>query len=169
MKKLLVLMLVLSLATIANATLTLRIGGNDTDEASILDSGSIVVSIYKDTTGPETPFIDVGASADLSTKFTLSGAAMTTNAGNMGSFLDISPQAGFQEYQVTIADSAGNITAGIQFNVTVNGVSGQTYDVVVQQWDDGGNNIIDTATIHIVPEPMTLALLGLGGLFIRRK
>ena len=41
-------------------------------------------------------------------------------------------------------------------------------DVVVHLLDDG-MQIVDSIVIHQIPEPMTIALLGLGGLFLRRR
>jgi len=35
--------------------------------------------------------------------------------------------------------------------------------------DDNEINSMGTVTVHVIPEPMTIALLGLGGLFLRRK
>jgi len=35
--------------------------------------------------------------------------------------------------------------------------------------NDDGLNPLDTVIIHQIPEPMTLGLLGLGGLFLRRR
>jgi len=40
------------------------------------------------------------------------------------------------------------------------------------KWQDSGLNYInglDSVELNLVPEPMTIALLGLGGLFLRRK
>ena len=44
--------------------------------------------------------------------------------------------------------------------------------VTVELYDervDGGYTIVDTLIIHQIPEPMTLALLGIGGLFLKRR
>jgi hypothetical protein len=38
----------------------------------------------------------------------------------------------------------------------------------IYMFDGGTGNILDTMTINQVPEPMTITLLGLGGLFLRR-
>ena len=42
-------------------------------------------------------------------------------------------------------------------------------DVVLTLTNVDFDTIFDTVTIHQVPEPMTLGLLGLGGLFLRRR
>jgi hypothetical protein len=41
-------------------------------------------------------------------------------------------------------------------------------DCVVDLYDASGYTLIDTIVIH-QPEPMTIALLSLGGLFLRRR
>ena len=44
-------------------------------------------------------------------------------------------------------------------------------DVLVELYDgrvDGGYTVVDSLIIHEVPEPTTLLLLGLGGLFLRK-
>ena len=48
----------------------------------------------------------------------------------------------------------------------------RTYDASDSGWAEVGytdGQILDTVTIHQVPEPATLALLGLGGLLLRRR
>jgi hypothetical protein len=42
-------------------------------------------------------------------------------------------------------------------------------DVFVGLFDGGVGTLLDTLTIHQVPEPTTLALLGLGGLLALRR
>ena len=41
-------------------------------------------------------------------------------------------------------------------------------DVLIQLWDSN-MGYVDSFIIHQVPEPMTICLLGLGGLFLRRR
>jgi len=36
-------------------------------------------------------------------------------------------------------------------------------------YNDPGYTATNTLEIHVIPEPMTIALLGLGGLFLRRR
>jgi len=60
---------------------------------------------------------------------------------------------------------AWNAQAGAWFSMTVTGLSvGDELDV-----EDVMDGYKSLGTITVTPEPMTLALLGLGGLFIRSK
>jgi len=42
-------------------------------------------------------------------------------------------------------------------------------EVVITLWDENASTVEDTITITQIPEPMTVALLGLAGLFLRRR
>jgi len=48
--------------------------------------------------------------------------------------------------------------------ITMNGL-----DLYNLGYNDPGYTATDTLEIHVTPEPMTIALLGLGGLFLRRR
>ena len=62
-------------------------------------------------------------------------------------------------------DVAGaGVTAEFEF---LSGVFGPT-DVVVNLYNSTFA-VVDTITIHQIPEPITFGLLGLGGLFLRRR
>jgi hypothetical protein len=60
------------------------------------------------------------------------------------------------------------IVPGAHF--TVDFTAGQELgDVVIGLYAFDGVTLLEEATITVVPEPMTLGLLGLGGLFLRRR
>jgi hypothetical protein len=64
----------------------------------------------------------------------------------------------------------GTVVNGITYRAEIAGDSTIILGSVV---DDGKGNYLmavwDTVVIHQVPEPMTICLLGLGGLFLRRR
>jgi hypothetical protein len=59
------------------------------------------------------------------------------------------------------------ILAGAHININLVGVTeGVT---TVDLYDTSGMVFLDSAQITVLPEPMTIALLGLGGLFMLRR
>jgi len=172
MKKLLALMLVLSLTTIAGATVQLRIGasgaldgaGNDTE----LDAESADIYVYSDAAGTAydwyVSIAEVGENAgDYGTVTGLAAAGPDRSVGVSfdgpieGYFLHIT-DIGAKSY-----DTSNPVQAGNHFWTTLS-LTGSAVQIDLL---DDSMAVIDSVTL--TPEPMTLALLGLGGLFIRRK
>jgi hypothetical protein len=181
MKKLLVLTLVLGMASLAGATLTLTADG----PLELLPSESIVLCLVGD--GAEvnfTGFITVegpgsidGAEVlyvgslssykdaeDLAPDFGMPGAAEVIEmfAGFLG--LPLTDVSGWELVDGAIppAPTAGLLISGILFHCEGEG------DAIVTVWD-ANFGVMDQITIKQIPEPMTMALLGLGGLFLRRR
>ncbi len=161
MKKLLVLMLVLGVASVATATLSLVADGSDT---LILNSNT-------------TPAVDIYIVVDASL-----GSDMVyteTAGGNLSSHVDYGPAfdpgllgiVGLPVSYVdlaTIADSVG-LVAGDWATVQVSGVSFDPAGTLAVAWvvDTGTTQVV--ATGYVIPEPMTMGLLAVGGLFLRRR
>ncbi len=175
MKKFLALVLVLALASMAHAgpVLTIRVGGVDVgSDYTIQPSDNITIGVYSDGIG--------GTNGKYSGAMVINPYASDTGAGSWvasseamyspplvlstGASVSISgPTLLFIATNTVIADSVG---AGIGFDALFH-CDGEG-DVTIVIFDDVFGPV-DTLTIHQIPEPMTVALLGLGGLFLRRR
>ena len=155
MKKLLILMLVLGMTSLASAVTTvltdieLWYDGTTVTVVGLNPDGISSTGIYDEagqgTVGP--PYEMLIAAGDL--------AAMTGRpAGYNG--VDI----------LAMASPVGTVTTGDWFQFGfADGAVGDTmtiYDYAVSYTDPVG-------TLNLIPEPMTIALLGLGGLFLLRR
>jgi len=180
MKKLLVLMMVLGMATMANAAIKLSVNGQDApDVITLYPSDYITIGVVN------IDYVSVAdrnfwAYVDLSDldNYTVAGAALVApGKGDMASFsyAEYPAPSDYGEYSVSQTWTPGVVSpvpAGLyfQFELHCDGIS----DVVVDLWDYNpiaypSGAIVDTVTIHQIPEPITMALLGLGGLFLRRR
>jgi hypothetical protein len=187
MKKLLVLMMVLGMASMASAALQLSIGGNQTATEVTIDvvpSGEIMLDVWTDTTilagtgewagwalmcntsqgvisgGIVHPLVSAEAGLviidDIVTNY---GMPAPVGHNGVGGMILITGQ-------IANVPSMGTIFDLINFHCEGPG------DVVVTLY--GTQDYIelipqDSVVIHQIPEPITMALLGLGGLFLRRR
>ncbi len=163
MKKLLALMLVLGMASFANAALILSINGDTTqDVISIPVSGNVTIDVYQTTDSP----------AEWWLGYTGPGEWMRATA-----HLYIPPAP-----DTMVVDDGGYGAVWFQGRIptaTVNYDPGKWFDVdfhctglgdaIITLYAANGETVLDTATIHQIPEPAMIALLGLGGLFLRRR
>jgi len=183
MKKLLVVLMVLSMATIANAGLV--IGGAP---AEMMPSDTALLTIEG---------IDGGVPGNTSYWAILEGPG--TNSGGTLLYSPADQEAGYA-FMVQYTDDADGIlswlgglgyqTANAYFisfgsatsipadGLLVDGIlfhcdapGDVTLSLVMISGDAGSEviDVFDTVVIHQIPEPMTMGLLGLGGLFLRRR
>ena len=172
MKKLLTLMVVLCLASLANAAMVISVNGDTTlDEITIAPSDIITLDVYDTVGANELLYLDVyDGSGDGVSWFTLSNGQLGPGAGD-GASGTVGPYeaTGYMEVEITNAWlPASTKLPGVIYLIDLH--CDAEGDVYVEIWDQGGGNLADSLTIHqVIPEPMTIALLGIGGLFLRRR
>jgi hypothetical protein len=161
MKKVLVLTLVLGLAAVANATVTLSSSALDVPMGT-----SVTLTVSSDTASSYGGYI---ALTDL-----VAGAfgQMSILPGS-GPDAAIEDEAIYPGYEGVWYFSAASfnpsdpIIAGDHFQIDYTAQDGSSL-VAIQLWDFS-EAVVQTINLQNTPEPMTLGLLGLGGLFLRRR
>jgi hypothetical protein len=183
MKKFFVLLLVMALAPLANADLTLSAPGGaapgDTIGVSLVTTAgelvsSVVLALVTDNGGNGFP--GVATPGSWNPDFTLS----TDPGANGGGF-------GFGNGDIVAAtgeadagDSATGTLYSYTYTIDIGAALGSTINFTIEDipafqlfstaFDVQGAPIAMSGTsVEVVPEPMTLCLLGLGGLFLRRR
>jgi len=156
------LVLALILASGASADLTLV--GVPSEPIDIGDKVTITVAssvggAYSGWLAIETPAVA-----------TFDGAPEFTPAGNPSgaSTMEYWPDFGdWYNFTIVSFPPSPAIAAGDHILIHVIGVGeGSTQ---LRLLGDDGETVLDECTINVVPEPMTIALLGLGGLLLRRR
>lgn len=173
MKKFVMLMLVLGMASLATAGLQLSFNGDyETvdSEVYLTPSDTAWIDIYNDTaTTGAIPGMYVG----------LSGLGSWTGGNNV--YTPPSPVDGTNTYYGVIDFGLGEMDVWAWApGVSTDGYGvgaiadyemhcdGEPGDVTISLIS-GSLEVMDTMVIHQIPEPMTMVLLGLGGLFLRRR
>jgi hypothetical protein len=189
MKKLLTLMLVLGMTSLASAALNISVDGVDhpVDSEIILDvSQTVILDVWSD--------IDIAPGGEGENQYWVlacqTSCGLITNgvavlAGGHADWYFDGPYddavgvgiAGLPEgengvvgYIATLGEP---IPAGTLFDEIIfhcESLNGPTV-VTLYECDSGGVviGVWDTVTIHQIPEPASMLLLGLGGLLLRRR
>jgi len=172
MRKLLVLMLVLVMASLASAG-TVTISGDTTINVGATKTYTVTYSGTPDLCGFD---IDV----HNNNKGTI-GAPPTYLAANRNTVYDgyWQPPRDEEGAGIEVTEATDGATLGTTWftiTVTATGVkddvitlTSQDIYIVDTDWNQASGHTMGTLGITIVPEPMTLVLLGLGGLFLRRR
>jgi hypothetical protein len=177
MKKLLVLLLVLGIASATNASLLwCDSGGLEISSVDIPVGGSVTVYLKSDANnlsmvnwvGPS------DGSWDGSAKALVSGGSAYAAAGNSASFNGSDPlgYTGWGRGESKTGDpDLAPISLGIWYSVVIsaNGVNGDSMQMHSDYYATDEGRVEDLLTVNIIPEPITVALLSLGGLFLRRR
>jgi hypothetical protein len=176
MKKLLVMIMVLGLATVANAQLKISVGGfidpPDT-EVTLMPSETIVIDVWSDGTlmapdGGTYMKLDGPGTLDI----TLAINSLIPPGFPSSIYIaDWDPYVGMVFMDLMVMEVPRvPIPVGVMIDNIIFHCEGLEDVVITLFGDDGAGTIevYDTQVIH-QPEPITIALLGLGGLFLRRR
>lgn len=191
MKKLMILVLVLGLASMASALtgVELSVAGVTDGEGTVQNtelpiSNELVIDIHGPAGYDWLGYIiiegdapaggewgdDIGSPvADM--YYTAAGYPALVAAGDLGQAIRYTEAGWGFGYEVTAAQSEGSLPGGLQFEFLYHCLGPESEYVTVTLWDDAEGYVTpqDTIVIHQTPEPMTVALLGLGGLLLRRR
>jgi len=182
MKKLFVLVLVMAVAPMASATIGLTAPGTaapgDTIGISLIaDAGEQVSTVVLALV------TDNGASGNV-IPGTWNSAFLSSVPGENGLAYSIYGFTAGDLINATAADEIGEFVTGTlytyQYTIDIGAALGSVINFTIEDllnWGitsgvtlfDGSTPAMGNTSVEIVPEPMTLGLLGLGGLFLRRR
>jgi hypothetical protein len=167
MKRLVVLMLVLTLASATQAVI-LEVDGVPVTDVQIAEGVTSNITIVSDDASSWLGYIIVNEGGTGA----LSDVAILPDAGDLATATPYTEAGWGAGYELVTASSpAGNppLGAGSQFNLNYSGgIQGQTATISLYL-DPDFTTPVASVNVSIVPEPVTIALLGLGALFLRKR
>jgi len=167
MKKLLILVLVFGLASVSYGSLV-PVASNFT---AVLSGTTLTISSAVGIAAGSNMIVgfwDTGGTRTFSNGAILPSSA-TANGGSLRGLAVYSDPtngygADFTAGSTGLESPVWDAVAGPWFSVTYNGAVGDALDV-----ENVANAYASVGTIYVTPEPVTIALLGLGGLLLRRR
>lgn len=164
MKKLLAMMLVLSLAAVTNAVII------SIDRTSVPINETATITLTCDAAESVNGY---SGYIELTDMVAASLTGLDSGAGVRGSlgFLDDDTVTGFPgnwHFGAFGPPGAAPVPSAVHFTFTYTAKDDNSV-VLVNFYPESWDVVSDTLTITNTPEPMTLGLLGLGGLFLRRR
>ena len=169
MKKLLILVMVLALSSMASATITLVVDGVDAGAAiTLLPSDTVWIGVNQDIAENFAAYVimdttSLGSWTGLSAIYSPPALAAVVGWTYYGTGVDPGMDAWFGDFTLPGLEQGGpGVFGAVQFHCEAPG------DVLITLYDEAFVPV-DTLTIHQIPEPATIALLCLGGLLIRKK
>jgi hypothetical protein len=166
----LVLVIALAMAPVAEGVVTF-VGGTQTISANVSDI--VVVTVYSNTANTTWNWgvylRGNPSNADLT------GAAVLAAAGSQRS-VTLTDPSGYDGDNYLAQGTGGSRPAvGNWSTVNFQGLAAGTYYVDLYDYTTNGGSysnpptVTNTKTFTVVPEPVTITLLGLGGLFLLRQ
>lgn len=186
MKKVLAFVLVLGMASVANAALTLQVSQSGPDgpydvpqptEIKLMPTEVIWIGIHSDTSGTGGPgmysaFVSIRDEYGYYDYYQALGNWTGGHVINIPpaiptASVDFATYAAYNSVYVVNDSTDQYAYAGIGIGVALEFHCNGIGDVIVSVSGDDGS--YDEILIHQIPEPMTMALLGLGGLGLLRR
>ncbi|TKJ38716.1 MAG: hypothetical protein CEE38_03155 [Planctomycetes bacterium B3_Pla] len=165
MRRLAVLIFVLALTSTANAVL-IEVDGQVGQTFEVQEKATITVVSEDGSSWLGYLIVEAGGAGGLSNVLKLDAA------GNIADAVPytVEPEWGLG-FELTVAMSPGGdpaVAAGPQFSFDYTGAVGETARISLFV-DPEYTTPVATVSLDVVPEPMTVILLGLGALFLRRR
>ena len=164
MRKFLILFLVLGLASTANALL-IKVDGLEGEFFEVDEQTEITVVSEDTSSWLGYIIVEEGGTGSLE------NVAVLDAAGDLGAAAPYTEAGWGTGYELTASmGPAGDppISVGNQFSLDYIGAIGDTATISLFV-DPEYTTPVASVNVTVIPEPMTVILLGLGGLFLRRR